>query len=71
MLTNACLLTRTAACFFEFTRHQSNCLQSSVVLMQRFILSSLLHSIAMNTVRSRPFRQLTLEEKLEVKRLEV
>ena len=52
--------------------HQSNYLQSSVVLIQRFILSSLLHSIAMNTARnrqSRPFSQLTLEEKLEVKRL--
>ena len=58
--------------FFDFTRHQSNRLQSSVVLIQRFILPSLLHSIAMNTVRSlqsRPFSQLTLEEKLEVKRL--
>ena len=36
------------------------------------ILSSLLYSVAMNTVRSRqnrPFSQLTLEEKLEVKRL--
>ena len=47
-------------------------MQSSVVLVQRFILSSLLHSIALNTVRSlqsRPFSQLTLEEKLEVKRL--
>ena len=53
-------------------RHQSNYLQSSVVLVQGFILSSLLHSIALNTVRSlqsRPFSQLTLEEKLEVKRL--
>ena len=50
-------------------RHQSNYLQSSVVLVQRFILSSLLHSITLNTVRSlqsRPFSQLTLEEKLEV-----
>ena len=62
----------TAAWLFEFMRHQSNYLQSSVVLVQRFILSSLLHSIALNTVRSlqsRPFSQLTLEEKLEVKRL--
>ena len=42
------------------------------MLVQRFILSSLLHSIPLNTVRSlqsRPFSQLTLEEKLEVKRL--
>ena len=47
-------------------------MQSSVVLRQRFILSSILHSIAMNVARSlqsRPFSQLTLEEKLEVKRL--
>ena len=58
--------------FFDFTRHQLNCLQSSVVLIQRFMLSSLLHSIAMNTVRSLqscPFSLLTLEEKLEMKRL--
>ena len=58
--------------FFYLTRHQSNRLQSSIVLIQRFILPSLLYSIAMNTVRSlqsRPFSKLTLEEKLEVKRL--
>ena len=43
-----------------------------VVLIERFILSSLMDTIAMNTVRShqsRPFSQSTLEEKLEVKRL--
>ena len=42
------------------------------MLGKRFIQSSLLHSIAMNTVRSlqnRPVSQLTLKEKLEVKRL--
>ena len=53
-------------------RHQSNYLQSLVVLVQCFILLSLLHSVALTTVRSlqsRPFSQLTLEEKLEVKRL--
>ena len=39
---------------------------------QRSILSSLLHSVAMNTVTSlqrHPFSQLTLKEKLEVKGL--
>ena len=69
---DAGLLTRIAAWVVEFTRHQSKYLQSSVVLIQRFVLSSILHSIAMNAVRSlqsRPFSQLTLEEKLEVKRL--
>ena len=66
------IATGTAVWLFDFTRHQSNYMQSSVVLIQRFIRSSVLHSIAMNTVRSlqsRTFSQLTLEEKLEVKRL--
>ena len=42
------------------------------MLIQRFIQLSLLHTIALNTVRSlqsRPFSQLNMEETLEVKHL--
>jgi len=66
------LINRIEAWFLERTRHQSNYLQSSVVLDNVPFCQFLQHSIAMNTARSLQspsFSQLTVEEKLEVKLL--